>query len=162
MFSQRGSASSFTPSMLPVSWSIIHDSLDEAEFLWHRRDVMLNAHDQTLGDVETWVEDRLLGAIDGLTVAGKAGVNRVLAPALDSDESSRVSAAAYASLSGGTAEGMSAFRSAFLAGTKGRLGALQRGLELVPVAINDLAPAMTNASPQVLAGFLEARAFNRH
>jgi len=145
----------------PVFWSIVEESLDEAEFLWHRRRQMLAAHDQTLDTVEKWVEDRLMGALDGLTVGGEAGITLVLGPALGSEEPSRVAVAAYALLASGIPQAGEAFRTAFLSCPPERLTALRRGLELVPVAVDALAPVMKDRSPAVVAAFLEACAFQR-
>lgn len=144
-----------------VFWSIVEESLDEAEFLWRRRDGMLAAHDRTLNDVETWVEDRLLGALEGLVVAGEAGIERVLGPGLASDEPARASVAAYALLTSRTPRGLELFESALLAAAEARLLALRRGLELVPAAIEALAPTVKAAPPPVLAAYLDACAFQQ-
>lgn len=149
------------PPSPPVAWSIVEESGDEAEFLWQRRDAMLDAPDRTLSDVETWAEERLLGALDGLVVAGEAGVDRVLGPMLASDESARVSVSAWALLSIGSATAVDVFRSAFLSATGARLTALRCGLELIPAAIPALGPSTQGASPVVLAAYLEACAFAR-
>jgi uncharacterized protein (TIGR02270 family) len=149
------------PPSPPVAWSIVEESGDEAEFLWQRRDAMLDAPNCTLSDVEAWAEDRLLGALDGLVVAGEAGVDRVLGPMLTSDESARVSVSAWALLSTGSAAAVDVFRTAFLAATGARLTALRRGLELVPAAIPTLGLSTQAASPAALAAYLEACTFAR-
>jgi uncharacterized protein (TIGR02270 family) len=149
------------PSSPLVFWDIVEESLDEAEFLWHRREGALDAHDRTLNDVEIWVEGRLLGALDGLVVAGAAGVERLLVPGLDSEDLSRVAVSAYALMASGTAQGIQVFKTAFLGAADERLVALRRGFELVPGGVDALAPAMKDAPPPVLAAFLDACAFER-
>ena len=156
-----GSAPLAMPSSPLVFWDIVEESFDEAEFLWHRRESALDAHDRTLGDVEIWIESRLLGALDGLVVAGTAGVERLLAPGLDSEDLSRVAVSAYALISSGSVQGIQLFKTAFLGATDERLVALRRGIELVPGGVDALAPAMKDAPPLVFAAFLDACAFKR-
>jgi uncharacterized protein (TIGR02270 family) len=144
-----------------VSWAIFEESLDEAEFLWQRRDGILVAHDQTLGDLEIWNEDRLQGAVAGLLVAGEAGLARVLGPGLGSEEPARAAVCAHALLASGLAMGGELFTSAFLQAADARLLSLRRGLELLPDAITALASAARAAPPPAHAAYLEACAFQR-
>ena len=67
----------------------------EAEFLWTRWDDTLDAHDHTLAEVEAWVEYRLLGALDGVQLAGASAIEPLLADALQQRDLGLVSAAAY-------------------------------------------------------------------
>jgi uncharacterized protein (TIGR02270 family) len=151
-----------SPQVSPnVLWSIVEESGDEAEFLWQRRDAMLDAPDRSLSDVETWAEERLLGALDGLTVAGDPGVERVLGPMLASEEASRVSAAALALLSSGSANAVGVFGEAFVTASGARLAALRRALELVPAALPSLERPAQSASPEVTAAYFDACAFAR-
>jgi uncharacterized protein (TIGR02270 family) len=149
------------PPAALVFWDIVEESFDEAEFLWGRRDAALEAHDRTLAQVEIWIEERLLGALEGLCVAGPAAVDRMLAPTLEGDDCSRIAASAYALLSGGTAEGAEAFTSAFIHAAGTKLAALRRGLELVADGRVHLALAASvkGSSPAVHAAFLDACAF---
>jgi uncharacterized protein (TIGR02270 family) len=78
-----------------VSWTVVEECLDEAEYLWSSWERALDAHDQDMGRVQTWLEERLFGAIDGVLVAGDAGV-ALLAGALRENNASRASVAAYA------------------------------------------------------------------
>lgn len=148
------------PSQL-VSWAIVEETLDDAVFLWQRRDGKLAAHDWTLSDLENWVEDRLVGAVEGLVVAGDAGVDRFLGPGLTSDEPSHVAVSSYALLSSGMLRGIEIFKAAFLAATDARLLALGRGLELAPGAIDALAASVKTAPEPVLATWLGACAFQQ-
>jgi uncharacterized protein (TIGR02270 family) len=149
------------PPAALVFWDIVEESFDEAEFLWGRRDAALEAHDRTLAQVEIWIEERLLGALEGLCVAGPAAVDRMLAPALEGDDCSRIAASAYALLSGGTAQGAEVFSSAFLRASGTKLAALRRGLELVEDTRvrAALAASVKGSSPAVHAAFLDACVF---
>jgi uncharacterized protein (TIGR02270 family) len=150
-----------TSGMPLVSWSIVEESLSEAEFLWTRREAALAAPDETPDGVEERIEERLLGAIEGLCVPGADAVDRVLAPALDSDEPEIVAAAAHALLAGGTGEGADCFGDAFLRSSGARLEAMRHGLELiaVPGPYLGLVAKSRRASDQVRAAFLNACAF---
>jgi uncharacterized protein (TIGR02270 family) len=81
-------------------WDVLEEHLDEAEFLWESWEQSLVAPNYTLEEVAAGVESRLLAHLDGLVIGGAAAAQRLLAPALESDESGRVSAAAAALLLG--------------------------------------------------------------
>jgi uncharacterized protein (TIGR02270 family) len=144
-----------------VFWDIVEESLDEAEFLWRQREDALFAHDQRLAEVEVWIEERLLGALDGLCVAGAAAVDRILVPALEADEPSRLAAAAYALAAGGARAGVDAFTAAFLSASGAKMAVLQRALELGSAAEPwaALEARIPKASGVARAAFLDASSF---
>jgi len=148
----------------PVSWSLVEESLDEAEFLWSWREAALDAPDETPDGVEQRIEDRLQGAIEGLCVPGPSEIDRLLrllAPALDRGEPAIVAVAAHALLAGGTGEGFDCVASAFWGASGARLESLRRGLELIPAAapyLGLIAPSR-QAPDAARAAFLEACAF---
>jgi uncharacterized protein (TIGR02270 family) len=148
----------------PVSWSLVEESLDEAEFLWSWREAALDAHDETPDGVEQRIEDRLQGAIEGLCVPGPSEIDRLLrllAPALDRGEPAIVAVAAHALLAGGTGEGFDCVAAAFWGASGARLESLRRGLELIPAAapyLGLIAPSR-QAAEDARAAFLEACAF---
>jgi uncharacterized protein (TIGR02270 family) len=148
----------------PVSWSLVEESLDEAEFLWSWREAALDAHDETPDGVEQRIEDRLQGAIDGLCVPGPSEIDRLLrllAPALDRGEPAIVAVAAHALLAGGTGEGFDCVAAALRGASGARLESLRRGLELIPAAapyLGLIAPSR-EATDEARAAFLEACAF---
>jgi hypothetical protein len=151
-----------------VSWALVEESLDEAEFLWSQREAALVAPDETPDQVESRLEERLLGAIDGicvgLCVAGAAGIDPLLdllVPALESDQPSMVAVAGHALLAGGTTEGRDCFTDAFTRASGQGLEALRRGLELIDVAAPylDLVTLSRGAPDPVRAAFLDACAF---
>jgi uncharacterized protein (TIGR02270 family) len=148
----------------PVSWSLVEESLDEAEFLWSWREAAQGAHDETPDGVEQRIEDRLQGAIEGLCVPGPSEIDRLLrllAPALDRGEPAIVAVAAHALLAGGTGEGFDGFAAAFWGASGARLESLRRGLELIPAAAPylGLIAASRHATGNARAAFLEACAF---
>ncbi len=148
----------------PVSWSLVEESLDEAEFLWSWREAALDAHDETPDGVDQRIEDRLLGAIEGLCVPGPSQIDRLLrllAPALERGEPAIVAVAAHALLAGGTGEGFDCFAAAFWNASGARLESLRRGLELVPLAAPylGLLAQSREAKAPARAAFLDACAF---
>lgn len=148
----------------PVSWSLVEESLDEAEFLWSWREAALDAHDETPDGVDQRIEDRLQGAIEGLCVPGPSEIDRLLrllAPALDRGEPAIVAVAAHALLAGGSGEGFDCFAAAFWGATGARLQSLRRGLELIPAAAPHLGLlAQSRGAPAgARAAFLDACAF---
>jgi uncharacterized protein (TIGR02270 family) len=145
-----------------VFWDIVEESLDEAEFLWGRWESALVAADQRLADVSTWTEERLLGSIEGLVVAGEAGIARVLAPALASDEIHRVTAAAHALIAGSFPASVEVFASAFRAASPETRTAMRRGLELAAADRGTdtiLAHLFTGASDELKVAVLDAASF---
>ena len=61
-------------------WDIVEESFEEAEFLWGRWECALDAHDRDLDGVSSWVEERLLGALEGVRVAGDAAIESIRSP----------------------------------------------------------------------------------
>jgi uncharacterized protein (TIGR02270 family) len=161
----------------PFFWDIAEESLDEAAFFWGLRDAALLSPDRTPFEIETVIEGRLHGAIDGLAIPDQSLVERLLTPALDSDDPATVTVAAHAALVGGTDVGRERFCAAVIdagqteeagggVGSRAgdaRLAALRRGLQLVPagqlwIAVAAaLSPATTPAAAR--AAFLDACAF---
>jgi uncharacterized protein (TIGR02270 family) len=83
--------------MVPVMMDIVEEHLDEATWLWAQWERALVAPDHDLSDTAA-LEKRLLAHVDGLIEGGVPVIEAVLNPALDSDEPTRVSAAALALL----------------------------------------------------------------
>ena len=151
--------------VLPVSWEIVDESMSEAEFLWRRWESALVACDMNVAAVATWIEERLLGALDGLIVAGDAGIERILVPALDSDDLCRVSAAAHALfLTGHPGDTTDIFVSHFASASEQKRAAMRRAIELaarprIDVALRELTE---RASDEVRAAALDAASFGGH
>ncbi|WAS94341.1 TIGR02270 family protein [Nannocystis punicea] len=81
-------------------WDVLEEHLDEAEFLWESWEQSLVAPNYTLEEVASGVESRLYAHLDGLVIGDAPAAERLLVPALESDEPTRVSAAAAALLLG--------------------------------------------------------------
>lgn len=145
----------------PVWWELVEESLDEADALWRRRERALVAPDYTLGEVERLVEERLLGDVDGLQVAGDAAIERVLAPALASGEEGRVAVAAHVLAGGGDAAWERL--GAALSDADDTVPALARGVELVWQAdvLARLSRATEGAPAAVQAAVVDVFAFRR-
>jgi uncharacterized protein (TIGR02270 family) len=155
-------AANNAPAPVPaIFWDIAEESLDEAAFYFGLRDTALASPDRTPTEVETAIEGRLLGAIDGIAIPDTGIVERLLAPALEADDPARIAVAAHASLAGGTPAGRQQFCAAFRAAVGASLEALRRGLELVPAGDSWLAVSETieSVADVVRAAFLDACAF---
>ena len=144
-----------------VFWDLVEESLAEATFLWEMRDAALGAPDRTPAEVESVVEERLRGALEGLTVPGADVGGRLLAPALASNDAAAAAVAAHALLAAGSEAGRGHFCAAFRAARGRSLAALRRGLELLPAGglWIALADELNAADDEVRAAFLDARAF---
>jgi uncharacterized protein (TIGR02270 family) len=144
-------------------WDIVEESLDEAEFLWRRWESALAAHDRDLAGVSFWVEERLLGALEGIAVAGDAAIEPVLLPALSAEEPNLVAVAAQVLGSMRTSMAVDALGSALLQATSEKLGSLRRGLELVemPILLQALTARLGEPDAPLRAALLEAAAFHR-
>jgi uncharacterized protein (TIGR02270 family) len=150
-------------------WSLVEESLDEAAFLWSQWEDALLTHAHDLASVSFWIEERLLGAVDGLRAGGAPALDPLLIPALGGDDGLRATAAAHAIAGEAEAAGMAALIEAWRGAGPERLAALQRALELTPI---DPAPgpgkggswerferALDGAGPGARAALLDAQAF---
>ena len=145
----------------PVWWEFVEESLEEGSYSWRRRERALGAPDHDLRDVSRFAEERLLGCIDGLRVTDEA-VERLLAPALQSEDPCRVSVAAHA-LAEGSETAWECLMAALTNGPDENLAPLCRGIELVWPT--DLLPRLQNylpcGQPVLQAAVLEICAFRR-
>jgi uncharacterized protein (TIGR02270 family) len=149
------------PSSGPL-WDIVEETLDEAEFLWRRWQAMLGTHAYGLDGVSFWVEERLLGAIDGLQITDESVFKALLMPALVSDDSSRAAVAAHVLASEGGPAATEALSTAFREATGERLLALEHGLELVRgKPLFAALDAVASAGPEHLSSVLRMRAFQQ-
>jgi uncharacterized protein (TIGR02270 family) len=154
-----------TPPQSPeLLWDIVEESFDEAEFLWRRWESALSAHDRDLDGVSFWVEERLLGALQGVAAAGDAAIEAVLGPALAEDEPSLVAAAAYVLASIRSPRAIEALAAALTSAEPEKLAALRRGVELVetPEPLYAIAKKISAPTPSLQAAFLQTAAFRRH
>jgi uncharacterized protein (TIGR02270 family) len=81
---------------MKLIWSLVEQSLSEADYLWTQLDESFDTPARSFADVEAWVEPRLLGALDGVRVAGTAAVEPLLRDSIRDLELGVASVAAYA------------------------------------------------------------------
>lgn len=139
-----------------LNMSVVEECLDEAEFLWGARTRALDAHDQDMDRVSEWSEARLLGALDGVVLAGDAAVG-LLVPALKDGPPARTSVAAYALAALHTQPAVEALIAALSEGVD--VPAIRAGLELAvsDLLLQRLLPAAAR-SHEVLALLTDLRA----
>lgn len=113
-------------------WDVVEEHLDEAEFLWDQWEHGLSAPNYTLGELAEGPEARLMAHIDGLVVHGASAATRLLLPALEAEETGRVSAAAAALVLGDPQAGLDTLMEVLHDLPEQRDGLL-RALECVPV-----------------------------
>jgi uncharacterized protein (TIGR02270 family) len=142
-------------------WDIVEENLDEAGFVFGRWEASLSAHDQTLGDVSKWVEERLLGQLDGLRLGAKLGVKTILGPTPQSDVLGTISAAAH--VMAASPAGSELLVTTFLASDGKRLQSLCRGIELSDCAnlLTKIESGFKTATPSLRAAQLDMRTFRR-
>ena len=92
-----------------ILWPVLEEHLDEAEFLFERREAALDAPDYVLSELEAGPEARLRAHVDGLVVGGPAVVEQLLLPVLhDPDKVHGSVVAAALACSAGGREGIAA------------------------------------------------------
>ena len=81
-----------------ISWDVVEEHLDEAEFLFEQWQAAIDSPIYTLDEVVAGPEGRLRAHLDGLAVGGTAVAERLLWPVVSegSPDAARVSAAAMA------------------------------------------------------------------
>ena len=154
-----------TPRVAPAPmWDLVEESLDEAEFLWRQWEAALSTHNRDLGGVRFWVEERLLGSLDGVRAGGTAAYDSLVVPALEAEDPFRVMAAAYILAVAGDHQGVEALVAAVGEAKIDRLSIFRRALELAPagVVINHVEPALAKTtSTEVAAMLLDVASFQQ-
>src|SRR6185437_16353468 len=107
---------------------LIEQSLEEAAFLWKRWEADLESLIRNLEDVESWTEDRLHGALDGVRVAGEKVVE-VTEAALRGKDRAAITAAAHALAAQTPARAREALAAAVRDSNGTSLRAMTRGIE---------------------------------
>ncbi len=116
---------------LTPQWDLVVESFDEAAFLWARWQDALDSPRHTLDDVDRWVQDRLLGAIDGVVLGEQRAIESLLIPALAGRRPRRATVAAFVLVGMGVA-GIDAVADALREASPSRAAALGRGLRHAP------------------------------
>ena len=111
-------------------WDLVEEHFDDACFLFAQR-LRLNAEsDLSLALLASRYEERLLGNVDGLLVAGQEARERLLLPGLESSDVAVVGASALALLEADDEPGSRAVLEALAVAEEERFAALVRALEL--------------------------------
>jgi uncharacterized protein (TIGR02270 family) len=112
--------------MSRVMMDICEEHLDEASYLWTQWERALVAPDYDLSDTAE-LEERLLAHLEGLIEGGNPVAEALLRPALEAEEVTRVTSAAFALLASvGKEECQALLRDA----SPDRRTSIQRALEL--------------------------------
>jgi len=118
------------PGTPRLRWSVVEESLDEAAFLWAKRERALDSCSQDLDTLWRWTEERLLGALDGILCGGDAVLEPMLAPALEEGASSRASVAVFLLASMGSDAAIPTLAQALQQASDPILASFRHGLEL--------------------------------
>jgi uncharacterized protein (TIGR02270 family) len=145
-------------------WDLVEESLDEAEFLWRQWEAALSTHDRDLAGVRFWIEERLLGSLDGVRAAGPGAYEALVLPALDAEDPFRATAAAYVLAVAGDHQGVEALVAAVRDAKIDRLPIFRRALELAPAhaVMGHVESALAKAtSAEVAAMLLDVASFQQ-
>jgi uncharacterized protein (TIGR02270 family) len=157
------------PAVIPVAVEepiaepfreLVEESFEEATFLWRLWEEGLGSHARDLAGLSSFVEERLLGALDGVRVGLDGRWEELLGKALASEERWLLAAGAHVALSSGPArESLLALMGA---AEGARLEALRRGVELAGADEVGLVEArLAQGGPEQLAALVTLRAFRR-
>ncbi len=117
-------------AFVPILWDVVAEHLDEAGWLFERRERGLLSVDRTLSDVEEGEERRLLAHLDALVVGGEAVAGEILVPALGGSEPRAACAAAWALLSDRGRDAVPLVVDALVAAPEDAAAAIRRAVEL--------------------------------
>ena len=146
----------------PLS-DLVEESLDEAQFLWRRFEATLATHARDLAGLSFWIEERLLGAIDGVRAGGDAVIEPLLVPALDAEDPYRAIAAAHALAVDGNEGGLKILLGAMRAAEGAKLAGFRRAIELSrsEVLLGAIERAIPETGPELAALLWGIRAFRQ-
>lgn len=146
-----------------LRWDVLELHLSEAAYLWTQREAALVSAEYALAEVEEGPERRLLTQVDALAVGGPRTRDRLLVPALASDEAEERGAAAFATAFSGDAKDVGLVADTAAEAAPKDRPPLLRALALTPAP--SAAPALASlagaADPDLAAGALDALAFRR-
>jgi uncharacterized protein (TIGR02270 family) len=139
---------------------LVDESLDEAAFLWQRWETDLSSPTRNLGEVWSWTEDRLLGAIDGVRAAGSANPDAAVTGLQAEDKYRVIASTATLGLSedAGVAEVLA---SAVGAADDEKLPLMLRALEVVGSGAALRAVAKSLRARGAMAELCRLKAFRR-
>lgn len=143
-------------------WHLVEASLDEAEFLWKRWEQAFSSHSQDLQSLAVWIEERLLGSLEGVRVGAGKAQQELLVPALDDGvDPIRATVAAHLLATEADPNAFEALARALRAATPERLTIFRRALELAgsELLLARLDRELGSLNPRLGAALLDARSF---
>jgi uncharacterized protein (TIGR02270 family) len=145
-----------------LQWDLVTESFSEAAFVWARWEDAMHSPRHDLEQVVHWVEERLLGALEGVRLGGPRAFEELIVPALAGKRHREATVAAWLASSMGRA-GIEHVVAAMIAAKPERLIALRRGLEHSSGAQwpSIFAQYVTRMPAETQAAVLEAFAFRR-
>lgn len=138
---------------------VLEEHLDEAEFLWSlwERSILSPVFDLDETSIE---EERLRAHLDALMLARAVASDELLLPALEMDEGTRLSAAAFALLEATRTSGVQRVLERLKEGSQEQRAALGRALELSESPVELLLPLSGEAEPELQVKVLEVLGFH--
>lgn len=145
-----------------LQWDLVVESFGEAAFLWARWDDAMHSPRHDLDAVVHWVEERLVGALDGVRLEGQRAFEELLVPALSGRRHREATVAAHLLTQMGRV-GIEHVVAAMISAKPERIDALRRGVEHSPGAQwpSILAEYVPRLSPVAQAAVVDAFAFRR-
>ena len=141
----------------PISWDIYQEHLDEAAWLWGEWEASLDSSVYAIADVAIGPEERLLAHLDGLVLGEAPVAEKLLIPALGSDDVGLVAAAAWVLIQAEDADHQDKVIEALAAAEPATRAALGRALLRSPRAdISRLIPLWDTATPALRALIIDA------
>jgi len=150
------------PGTAEPFWDLVEESLEEAAFLWKRWETELSSPVRGLGEIWSWTEDRLQGALDGVRVAGE-GLLRLAQAAASQEDAVRLTLGAHLLAAGSPAEARSCLATLVRDARGPRLWSLIRGIEVAELdaSFAPVASVLSSGGPEHLAALCRLKAFRR-
>jgi len=129
-----------------IRWDVFEEHLEEAAFLHQLWEEALRSPLYALHEIAAGPEERMLAHVDGLVVAGRKVAERLLLPALSSDEAGVAFAAALALALAEDGDFLEPILEALGKAEPGPRAALRRALSIAPVP--GLGPRLAALAPR--------------
>ncbi len=141
---------------------LVEESFDEAEFLWRSWEAALHSHARDLDGVSFWVEERLLGSLDGVRLGREYALTSLIQPGLLSEQPERATVSAHLLATASDPASTEALLGAFTELEPERYSILRRGIEVAPSpSLPELARVLLRGDAEQQAVYVEVCAFRR-
>jgi uncharacterized protein (TIGR02270 family) len=150
------------PTTAPFA-HLIEESFEEAAFLWKRWEGELASLTRNLDEVWSWTEDRLCGAMDGVRIAPRETLERLVRDSLTEGDTSKLSVCAHALAGMRSADAAALLEEVLRTATGARLVALIRGAEVAEIdgTFAPITRMLGRNGPQHAAALARLKAFRR-